>query len=144
MERILERYERYSFAERQLAPTEPQSPANWSLEYSKLKARIELLERNHRYNHIKPMILKPDGTVGFNWFDRKQIKEKGKEMVHPMQWEREYGPNAPPPPPFLMAPPLPCLNIGGVFEGEATEERRNELDLTLDSLYSCHLGCFAS
>ncbi|KAG6426186.1 hypothetical protein SASPL_110404 [Salvia splendens] len=49
MDRILEKYERYSFAERQLVSNEPQSPANWNLEHSKLKARIELLKRNHRH-----------------------------------------------------------------------------------------------
>lgn len=33
----------------------------------------------------------------------------------------------------------------GVYnEGEAMEARRNELDLTLDSFYSCNLGCFAA
>nr|URN82076.1 K-box region and MADS-box transcription factor family protein AP1-a2 [Osmanthus fragrans] len=49
MDRILERYERYSFAERQLVANEPQSPANWALEYSKLKASTELLQRNHSH-----------------------------------------------------------------------------------------------
>ncbi|KAK6133769.1 hypothetical protein DH2020_032480 [Rehmannia glutinosa] len=49
MDRILEKYERYSFAERQLVSNEPESPANWTIEYSRLKARIELLQRNHRH-----------------------------------------------------------------------------------------------
>ncbi|XP_073130497.1 agamous-like MADS-box protein AP1 [Henckelia pumila] len=184
MDRILERYERYSFAERQLAPNEPQSPANWSLEYSKLKARIELLERNHRhyigenldsmsqkdlqnleqqldtslknirsrknqllYDSISELQRKEKEIREQNSMLTKKIKEKAKEMVQPMQWDQQYGPTAPPPPPppsYLMAPQLPCVNIGGDFEGEAAEARRNELDLTLDSLYSCHLGCFAS
>lgn len=47
MERILERYEQYSYAERKLSPN-LESPGSWSLEYSKLKARMEVLQRNQR------------------------------------------------------------------------------------------------
>ncbi|KAL2340683.1 hypothetical protein Fmac_008623 [Flemingia macrophylla] len=47
MERILERYERYSYAERQLVANEPQSE-NWTLEHAKLKARLEVLQKNQR------------------------------------------------------------------------------------------------
>ncbi|KAG6410234.1 hypothetical protein SASPL_128287 [Salvia splendens] len=49
MERILERYERHSYAERQLKEPEPDSPASWSLEHAKLKARMEVLQRNQRH-----------------------------------------------------------------------------------------------
>ncbi|XP_039030549.1 truncated transcription factor CAULIFLOWER A-like [Hibiscus syriacus] len=49
MERILERYERYSYAERQLAAKEIEQNGNWTLEQAKLKARMEVLERNQRY-----------------------------------------------------------------------------------------------
>nr|ASJ80805.1 FUL-like protein 1 [Platanus x hispanica] len=49
MERILERYERYSYAERQHVVTDPQSQGSWSLEYTKLKAKIEILQRNQRH-----------------------------------------------------------------------------------------------
>lgn len=77
MEKILERYERYSYAERQLASNNPDSvvcvyickfyffrllspclpkyswpcsvlQGDWTLEYVKLKAKIELLQKNHR------------------------------------------------------------------------------------------------
>lgn len=47
MERILERYERYSYAERQLVASEPQTE-NWTLEHAKLKARMEVLQKNQR------------------------------------------------------------------------------------------------
>uniref|UniRef100_A0AAU7LJM9 MADS86 n=1 Tax=Hippophae rhamnoides TaxID=193516 RepID=A0AAU7LJM9_9ROSA len=47
MEKILERYERYCFAEKQLAGT-AESQGNWTLEYSRLRARVELLQRNYR------------------------------------------------------------------------------------------------
>ncbi|PPS09385.1 hypothetical protein GOBAR_AA11259 [Gossypium barbadense] len=49
MEKILERYERYSYAERQLVASEPESQGNWSMDYNRLKAKVELLQRNHRH-----------------------------------------------------------------------------------------------
>ncbi|XP_061350538.1 agamous-like MADS-box protein AGL8 homolog isoform X2 [Gastrolobium bilobum] len=48
MERILERYERYSYAERQLVANDQQPNENWTLEHAKLKARLEVLQRNQR------------------------------------------------------------------------------------------------
>uniref|UniRef100_A0AAU7LJF9 MADS61 n=1 Tax=Hippophae rhamnoides TaxID=193516 RepID=A0AAU7LJF9_9ROSA len=50
MERILERYERYCYAEKQfVGTTESQMvQGNWTLEYSRLRARAELLQRNLR------------------------------------------------------------------------------------------------
>nr|AKI81897.1 APETALA1-like protein [Fagopyrum esculentum] len=48
MEKILERYERYSYAERQLASNDTTLESHWTFDYAKLKAKIELLERNHR------------------------------------------------------------------------------------------------
>ncbi|GMH04379.1 hypothetical protein Nepgr_006218 [Nepenthes gracilis] len=47
MEKILERYERYSCAERQLVDSESQ--ASWSMEYPKLVARLEVLQKNMRH-----------------------------------------------------------------------------------------------
>nr|AEX58637.1 FUL-like protein [Epimedium sagittatum] len=49
MDRILERYERYSYAERELVATDVETQGNWSLEYSKLKAKIEVLQKNQRH-----------------------------------------------------------------------------------------------
>ncbi|KAL1553401.1 truncated transcription factor CAULIFLOWER A-like [Salvia divinorum] len=49
MERILERYERYSYAERQLREPDLDSPASWTLQHAKLKARMEVLQRNQRH-----------------------------------------------------------------------------------------------
>nr|BAN19225.1 APETALA1 like protein [Chrysanthemum x morifolium] len=48
MESILERYERYSYTERQLVATDA-TPRSWTLEYNKLKSRADLLQRNHRH-----------------------------------------------------------------------------------------------
>ncbi|XP_008453619.2 truncated transcription factor CAULIFLOWER A isoform X1 [Cucumis melo] len=49
MEKILERYERYSYAERRLVANDSLSNGNWTLEHAKLKARIEVLQKNHRH-----------------------------------------------------------------------------------------------
>uniref|UniRef100_A0A5B6YPG4 Putative APETALA1/FRUITFUL like protein n=1 Tax=Davidia involucrata TaxID=16924 RepID=A0A5B6YPG4_DAVIN len=49
METILERYERYSYAERQLVAADSESQGNWSLEYPKLMAKIEVLQRHIRH-----------------------------------------------------------------------------------------------
>ncbi|RDX58259.1 hypothetical protein CR513_62435 [Mucuna pruriens] len=48
MERILERYERYSYAERQLVANDQESNENWVIEHEKLKARMEVLQPNQR------------------------------------------------------------------------------------------------
>ncbi|XP_043699288.1 truncated transcription factor CAULIFLOWER A-like [Telopea speciosissima] len=49
MERILERYEQYSYAERQLVASDPESQGNLSLEQAKLMAKIEILQKNQRH-----------------------------------------------------------------------------------------------
>ncbi|KAF8378562.1 hypothetical protein HHK36_029907 [Tetracentron sinense] len=49
MEMILERYERYSYTERELVATDPESQGSWSPDCIKLKARIELLQRHQRH-----------------------------------------------------------------------------------------------
>lgn len=48
MERILERYERYSYTETQLNTTHHETQGSWSLEYAKLKSKIELLQKTQR------------------------------------------------------------------------------------------------
>ncbi|XP_048137780.1 truncated transcription factor CAULIFLOWER A isoform X1 [Rhodamnia argentea] len=48
MERILERYERYSYAERQILTNDTETNGNWTLEHAKLKARMEILQKNRK------------------------------------------------------------------------------------------------
>ncbi|PSS35087.1 Agamous-like MADS-box protein [Actinidia chinensis var. chinensis] len=48
MKRILEKYERYSYAEGQLRAPGSELQPNWSLEHLKLATRIEVLQRNIR------------------------------------------------------------------------------------------------
>ncbi|PON46441.1 MADS-box transcription factor [Parasponia andersonii] len=49
MLRILERYERYSYAERQLLSDDLEPTGSWSLEHAKLKARVDVLQRNQKH-----------------------------------------------------------------------------------------------
>ncbi|CAN1179258.1 Agamous-like MADS-box protein FUL-L [Linum perenne] len=65
MDMILERYERYSYAERhhQLPISDPQQPqgSSWTMECPKLMSRIEVLQRNLRNlvgEEIDPMSLR--------------------------------------------------------------------------------------
>ncbi|KAK9277130.1 hypothetical protein L1049_006669 [Liquidambar formosana] len=179
MEKILERYERYSYAERQLVASDPESQGNLSMEYSRLKAKIELLQRNQRhflgedleslslrelqnmeqqidtalkrirsrknqlmFESISDLQKKEKAIQEQNSMLSKKIKEKEKTMAQQAQWEQQnHGPGEPS---FVVPQPLPSLNMGGTYQGEAPEATRNELDLTLEPIYSCHLGCFAA
>ncbi|AES97192.2 MADS-box transcription factor [Medicago truncatula] len=49
MEQILERHERYGYAERLLVGNDTDTQENWTMEYTRLKAKVELLQRNHRH-----------------------------------------------------------------------------------------------
>ncbi|XP_007045796.2 PREDICTED: truncated transcription factor CAULIFLOWER A isoform X1 [Theobroma cacao] len=179
MEKILERYERYSYAERQLVATQPGSQGNWSMEYNRLKAKVELLQKNHRhymgedldflslkelqnleqqldtalkhirskknqlmYESISELQRKEKAIQEQNTMLAKQIKEKEKTVAQQSQWGQQgHGLNTSP---FLLPQPHPCLNISGTYQEEAPEMRRNELELTLEPIYSCNLGCFAA
>nr|AGA61763.1 apetala 1 [Cornus florida] len=180
MEKILERYERYSYAERQQTVYDPESPENWSLEHVKLKARIELLEKNHRhymgedldslslkelqnleqqidtalkrirsgknqlmYESISQLQKKEKAIQEQNNTLAKKIKEKEKEKSTELQvqWEQpSYGPNSSS---FTLPQSLPCLNMSDTYQGKAPE-MRNELNLSLEPIYSLNLGCFTT
>ncbi|GAV69847.1 SRF-TF domain-containing protein/K-box domain-containing protein, partial [Cephalotus follicularis] len=177
MEKILERYERYSYAERQLVGNDAELQGNWSLDYMRLKAKVELLQRNHRHymgedldslslkelqnleqqldtalKHIRTrknqlmhesiseLQKKERAIQQQNNFLAKQIKENESTLAQQAQWgQQHHGPNTSS---FLLHQPPPCANISGAYPEEEPEARRNELDLTLEPIYSCHLGCF--
>lgn len=183
MEHILERYERYSYSERQLVEPDFESHGNWTFEYARLKVKVELLQRNlshylgedldslslkeiqsleqqldtsikqvrSRRNQlmnesISELQRKEKAIQEQNNLLAKKIKEKEKneaaaQEVH--NWEQQqqiHGLN------LLPQAPLPWLNTGGTQQNDQLlQVRRNQLELTLEpSLYSCHLGCFAS
>lgn len=48
MERILERYERYSQAEKAVKQGDTESQGSWCLEYSRLKTKIDVLQKRQR------------------------------------------------------------------------------------------------
>ncbi|KAG2281281.1 hypothetical protein Bca52824_052501 [Brassica carinata] len=194
MEKILERYERYSYAERQLIAPESDANTNWSMEYNRLKAKIELLERNQRhylgedlqamsskelqnleqqldtalkhirsrknqlmYDSINELQRKEKAIQEQNSMLSKQIKEREKILrAQQEQWDQQnHGHNMPPPPPpqqhqiqhpyMLSHQPSPFLNMGGLYQEEdSMAMRRNDLDLSLEPVYNCNLGCFAS
>ncbi|KAK9052485.1 hypothetical protein SSX86_029114 [Deinandra increscens subsp. villosa] len=49
MDAILERYERYAYAEKLLTGPETQTQGSWTLESSKLRTKIDALEKNIRH-----------------------------------------------------------------------------------------------
>ncbi|CAA7036310.1 unnamed protein product [Microthlaspi erraticum] len=176
MEKVLERYERYSYAERQLKVPDFHVNTNWSMEYSRLKDKIELLERNQRHylgedlesislkelqnleqhldtalKHIRSR--KEKEIQEENSMLAKQIKEReGILKTHQNQWEQQTRSDHIPSQQQLQLHPYMTshqtahfLNMGGLCEGQdPTAVRRNNLDLTLEPIYNCNLGCFAT
>nr|QOJ53896.1 APETALA1-like protein AP1-2 [Tagetes erecta] len=185
MESILERYERYSYTERQLV-TPDATPRSWTLEYNKLKSRAELLQRNHRHymgeeleslslkeiQHLEQQLdaglknirtrknqllhesiseLQKKGKAiqEQNTTLTKKIKENEKDKPIPqtIQWEQHNYMDHDTT--FLMPPPHPALNMGDYNHdagggGEGANGQTNELELSLQSIYSCHMRCFPS
>ncbi|KAL6186728.1 hypothetical protein ACLB2K_042847 [Fragaria x ananassa] len=183
MENILERYERYSYAERQLVEPDFDPQGNWPFEHARLKVKVELLQRNLRHymgedldslsikeiqsleqqidialkqirsrknqlmhESISELQRKEKAIKVQNNLLSKKIKEHVKNVAEAQEvhdWEQQqqnHGLN------LLAQGPIPCLNMGGTQQNDQfLQVRRNQLDLTLEpSLYSCHLGCFAS
>ncbi|XP_062026376.1 truncated transcription factor CAULIFLOWER D-like isoform X2 [Rosa rugosa] len=97
MERILERYERYSYAERQLLGNnhdhdhdQDQSNGNWTLEHAKLKARVEVLQRNQSHfmgEDLQSLSLKELQNLeqqldsALKHIRSRKVKEKEKERA---------------------------------------------------------------
>ncbi|XP_054822998.1 truncated transcription factor CAULIFLOWER A-like isoform X2 [Prosopis cineraria] len=177
MENILERYERYHYIERQLAGNDTATQENWTIEYSRLKAKIDLLQRNQRHymgedlallnlRELQSLELQLETAIKHirtrknqlmyesiselqkkeqNSMLAKKIKEREKAAAGEAQEARWVQPSheaADPNPSFLFPHPLPTLNIGGNYVEEETAAGRNDLDLTLEPLYGCHLSCF--
>ncbi|XP_039019189.1 agamous-like MADS-box protein AP1 [Hibiscus syriacus] len=189
MEKILERYERYSYAERQLVATECQPQVfiyvysnwqqkgvnvvatdlqgNWCMEYNRLKAKVELLQKNHRHytgedldsvslKELQNLELQLDTALKhIRWFLQNQLICESisdpQRKVKPLNTydllvnhikkseQQDHGLNTSS---FLLPQPHPCRNIGSTYQEEATRVRRNQLDLTLQPIY--HLGFFAA
>ncbi|XP_020692571.1 truncated transcription factor CAULIFLOWER D isoform X3 [Dendrobium catenatum] len=52
MDKILERYESYTYAERAIFSSEADPQADWGLAYSKLKTRVESLQRSQSFRNL--------------------------------------------------------------------------------------------
>ncbi|KAH9772292.1 Floral homeotic protein APETALA 1 [Citrus sinensis] len=197
MEKILERYERYAYAERQLIAPDPESQRNWPLECNNLKAKIDLLQKDQRcsskstfytgsqidlFRHylgedleslslkdiqqleqqldtalkhirsrknqlmqesISELQKKEKSIEEQNNLLVKQIKEREKAAAQQAQWGNQIQNQVPNTLSFLLPQPPPCLRLGGAYQEQASEMRRNELNLTLEPVCSCSLGCFA-
>ncbi|CAK7323213.1 unnamed protein product [Dovyalis caffra] len=114
MERILERYERYSYAERQLlANDDTESNGNWTLEYAKLKARVEVLQRNQRHfmgEELDSLSLKDLQNLEHQIDSAlKHVKEKEKAIAQQAEWEQQNP--VLDSPTILLPQPMQPLNI---------------------------------
>ncbi|KAL6994111.1 hypothetical protein U1Q18_012216 [Sarracenia purpurea var. burkii] len=167
MERILDKYERYSYAERQLAapnselqlyvknslkPIANSVQTNWSLEYPKLVARIEVLQRNIRHylgEDLDPLCLRELQHLE-QQIDTalKRIRSRKNQLMHESiselqkkvkenektvaeteaerpRWEQQRrGQDSPTLmlPQPLRPPPLPPLTIGMPFQARGGAE----------------------
>ncbi|XVE56773.1 hypothetical protein DITRI_Ditri04bG0037800 [Diplodiscus trichospermus] len=147
MERILERYERYSYAERKLDANEIEGNGSWTLEHAKLKARMEVLQKNERHymgedienlslrelqnleqqldsalKHIRSR--KDKALQEQNNMLAKKVKEKEKEkekekkeIVQQRQLEQQN--NSQDSSSLLLPQPMQPLNISGTYEARS-------------------------
>ncbi|KAG5380637.1 hypothetical protein IGI04_028479 [Brassica rapa subsp. trilocularis] len=168
MEKILERYERYSYAERQLIAPEhylgedlqamsPKELQNLEQQLDTALKHIRSRKNQLMYDSVNELQRKEKAIQEQNSMLSKQIKEREKVLrAQQEQWDQQnHGQNMPPPPPpqehqiqhpyMLSHQPSPFLNMGGLYEEEdPMAMRRNDLDLSLEPVYNCNLGCFAS
>ncbi|KAF3619026.1 Agamous-like MADS-box protein AGL8 -like protein [Capsicum annuum] len=86
MESILERYERYSYAERKMNPIDSDPKENWNLEYPKLMSRAELLQRNIRHymgQDLDPLSLRELQSLELQIdTSLKRIRSRKNQLMH--------------------------------------------------------------
>ncbi|XP_028753772.1 truncated transcription factor CAULIFLOWER A-like [Neltuma alba] len=86
MEKILERYDRYSYTERQRAAPDRSSTENWTLEHAKLKARMEVLQRNQKHymgEDLEGLSLKELQTLEHQLDSAlKHIRTRKNQLMH--------------------------------------------------------------
>lgn len=145
MESILERYERYSYAEREMNTNDSDLKENWNVEYPKLMSRIELLQRNIRHymgQDLDPLSLRELQSLELQIdTSLKRIRSRKNQLMHESISElqkkekalheqnnlitkklKEKEKTQPNSAAIFHAPPphshqLPNLSIGGVFGG---------------------------
>ncbi|KAJ8430250.1 hypothetical protein Cgig2_009428 [Carnegiea gigantea] len=185
MEKILEKYESYCYAERQPVSNDPSSQVNWTFDFAKQKAKLDMLQRNQRnylgqdleklsmkelqsleqqldtalkhirsrksqllHESISELQKQERAMQEQNNMLTKKIKERETAMAptQEVQWQQQNHQDvqAPDASNFFLPPPMPAFNPGPYEGVTPAEMRRNDLDLTLEPVYSCHLGCFTS
>lgn len=86
MEAILERYERYSYAEKLLTAPEAETQGSWTLESSKLRSKIEVLEKNIRHyvgEELEPLNLRELQSVEQQLETAlKRIRTRKNQVMH--------------------------------------------------------------
>nr|GEX03659.1 truncated transcription factor CAULIFLOWER A-like [Tanacetum cinerariifolium] len=86
MEAILERYERYSYAEKLLTAPETETQGSWTLESSKLRAKIEVLEKNIKHyvgEDLEPLSLRELQSVEQQLETAlKRIRTRKNQVMH--------------------------------------------------------------
>ncbi|XP_019185728.1 PREDICTED: truncated transcription factor CAULIFLOWER A-like isoform X1 [Ipomoea nil] len=152
MENILERYERYSYAEQRLTTNDSEQQQNWSCQYPKLVSRIELLQRSTRNflgDDLEPLSLRELQSLE-QQLDTglKRIRTRKNQLMHESISELQKKERAlqvqnnilakqveqqklvqnsastsMPPHPLVSPLPLPNLTIGSI--ARATEAAKN-------------------
>ncbi|XP_071701747.1 agamous-like MADS-box protein FUL-L isoform X2 [Rutidosis leptorrhynchoides] len=86
MDAILERYERYSYAEKLLTAPEAETHGNWTLESSKLRTKIEVLEKNIRHyvgEDLEPLNLRELQSIEQQLDSAlKRVRTKKNQVMH--------------------------------------------------------------
>ncbi|XP_057979563.1 agamous-like MADS-box protein FUL-L [Malania oleifera] len=86
MERILERYERYSYAQRQLVTTDSEIQESWCQEHPKLVAKIDVLQRNIRHltgDDLDPLSLRELQNLEQQLDNAlKRIRTRKNQLMH--------------------------------------------------------------
>ncbi|KAI7737622.1 hypothetical protein M8C21_017056 [Ambrosia artemisiifolia] len=154
MESILERYERYCHSETQLVAADA-TPRSWTLEYNKLKSRAELLQRNHRHymgEDIESLSLKEIQNLE-QQLDTglKNIRARKNQLLHEsisslqkkvaIFWKGDTGAEHY----FDKASEgnyNQAASSTAADGGEGADGTTNQLDLSLQPIYSCHLRHF--
>uniref|UniRef100_A0A0E0GTX0 MADS-box domain-containing protein n=1 Tax=Oryza nivara TaxID=4536 RepID=A0A0E0GTX0_ORYNI len=112
MDKILERYERYSYAEKVLISAESDTQGNWCHEYRKLKAKSQLmLESINELQRKNPCSF-------------LQLVEKQKVQKQQVQWDQTQPQTSSSSSSFMMREALPTTNISNypAAAGERIED----------------------
>ncbi|PON83002.1 MADS-box transcription factor [Trema orientale] len=143
MLRILERYERYSYAERQLLSDDPEPIGSWTLEHAKLKAKVDVLQRNQKHfmgEELDSLTLKElqsleqqlDSALKHdkalqeqNSLLSKKIKEKEKELARQALLNQQQSNDADSSS-VLQPLPIQVVDIGVPPRGDNGEEEEVE------------------